>query len=197
MSTAAHASTAGRFFTLALTLIALPAFAHPETGAQPVLLTGLVHPLLGADHLLVALGIGLCAVARDRAGLALPAVFLAAMAAGMGFSSLGLHVPSIEPLLAASVAAVGALLAVRQAISTTALAAGAAVLAVLHGHAHFIEAPRDEVSAYLGGLLVGTALLAACAMLAGRRLLQRGLRLGYVGASLALAGIGLFARALA
>ena len=44
--------------------ISLPAHAHTGIGAVHSLLDGLLHPLIGVDHLLVMLAIGLWAAMR-------------------------------------------------------------------------------------------------------------------------------------
>mgnify|MGYP000058827318 CR=1 FL=1 len=76
-----------RALPLSATLILLPAaaMAHPGTGAHGApFLSGLAHPVLGPDHLLTMIAVGLfAAMAGGRAVWACPVTFLAAMIAGV------------------------------------------------------------------------------------------------------------------
>lgn len=147
----------------ALSLIAAPALAHPGHGATFGFLTGMNHPVLGADHLLAMLTVGLWS------GLVLPrhfwagaATFLAAMAAGAGLSWAGVVIPMVEGWITASVVVFGLLtLLARRGQSaeiTGASLAAIALFALFHGHAHATEA-SGNVLAYLAGFLTATAAL--------------------------------------
>jgi urease accessory protein len=105
-----------RLLTLAVAglLAATPAVAHHPTGGQvPTtvvqgFLSGLGHPLIGLDHLAALLGVGLLA-ARFARGLALPFVWVAAMASGTGLHAAGL----VGLVLIQAAVATGAALAAR------------------------------------------------------------------------------------
>src|SRR5215475_3186355 len=65
---------------------------------------GLSHPLLGADHILVMIAVGLWAVlVGGRAIWALPLAFLATMLAGFAAASSGLTLPLVEPIVSSSI----------------------------------------------------------------------------------------------
>jgi hypothetical protein len=79
--------------------VAVPASAHHVMGGKlpstwvEGLLSGLAHPMIGPDHLgfllAVAVVVGACGLS-----LALPGVFVAAMAAGVGLQVLGTPLPA-------------------------------------------------------------------------------------------------------
>ena len=76
-------------FVSAITASA-PALAHPgHPLADSGLLSGLLHPMLGWDHLLTMLVVGIWAAQLGgRARLWVPASFLALMAVGAGLAGL-------------------------------------------------------------------------------------------------------------
>jgi urease accessory protein len=98
-------------FAGVLLSLSLPAEAHTGHGVAHDFRAGLLHPLLGIDHILVMIGVGLWAgwlggVARAW----LPAVFLASMAAGAALPYAGIALQGPEIAVAASVLAIGAIL---------------------------------------------------------------------------------------
>lgn len=146
-----------------LGLAAGPAFAHTGVGEASGLLHGLAHPILGPDHLLAMLAVGLWS------GFVLPnrlwagaAAFMAAMAAGAGLSFAGAGFPAVETVIVASVVVFGLLTVVsgrdQPGWMTAASLGMIALFASAHGHAHASEAAGNAV-AYLAGFLVSTALL--------------------------------------
>jgi urease accessory protein len=91
--------------------LSLPAEAHVGHGLAYDFQAGLWHPLLGIDHILVMVGVGLWAGFLGGAARGwLPAVFLAAMAAGGSLAFAGISLPGPEAAVAASVFAVGMVL---------------------------------------------------------------------------------------
>ena len=162
---------------LAGLLLAEPLLAH-SFDAQPSggLLPGLLHPLTGADHLMLLLLIGFSAthgavVPRYRVLLAT----LGLMAFGALLGCLGWAPPALELGLALSVLLLGALVAtgIRPAMGLQGLV-GVAVL--YHGVAHGVEMPGGlNTWMYATGLLLASAGLLALGGLAGR---SRGALLG-------------------
>ncbi|UVE17519.1 HupE/UreJ family protein [Pseudomonas sp. LS44] len=147
-------------FSLALFLSPALAFAHPGHGDSG-LAAGLAHPVFGLDHLLAMLAVGLWAAQQQGAARwALPSAFVASMLLGglLGFE--GLQLPFMETGIAASVLALGLLvaLAVRPplvlALMVTALFASA------HGVAHGLELPAlTSPWGYAAGFIAATAAL--------------------------------------
>ncbi len=157
-------------------------------------LDGAAHPLVGVDHLLVMVAVGvLAAVARDRrVALLTPAGFVAGMVAGAVPALLGFGVPAVEVVIAASVAVVGLMI-----VSTTHngglwLPVLAAAFGAVHGHAHGTELPAGATPvAYVVGFVAMTAALQLAGYSAGGRL--HGSPFVRVGAGVAItaAGVGL------
>lgn len=153
---------------VAFTLLAGTAQAHAP-GAFG-LTAGLTHPFLGPDHLMAMVAVGLLAVQQGGPWWRLPAVFVAAMAAGLGLGALGVGVP-VEVGIIASVIVLGGLVAWGRALPARMLAAVVAVSAALHGHAHGVEMPADSSAlAYAAGALAGTAVLHGLGVAAARML---------------------------
>ena len=100
----------------ALVLLPQAALAHPGHGEAAGLVHGFLHPVSGADHVLAMVAVGLLAALRGgRALWALPAAFLALMAAGAGLGMAGVEVsglglPVAETGIALSVVASGVVL---------------------------------------------------------------------------------------
>lgn len=195
---------------LALSLICLaatPALAHhPMGGALPTtvadgFLSGLGHPVIGLDHLAALVGVGLLA-ARFAAGLAFPAVWVAAMAAGVGLHAAAVDLPFAEVLVALAVVAIGLAAARRATLPAAGLALLFAAGGLAHGHAlaeAIVGAETGPLAAYLAGLVLVQAGIATGVMLAARRLAS-GLPVAAEGrlrlAGLAVAGVGFAVLAL-
>lgn len=152
-----------RALPLSATLILLPAaaMAHTGHGAHGApFLSGLAHPVLGPDHLLTMIAVGLfAAMAGGRAVWACPVTFLAAMIAGglLGFD--GAALPVVEPTILASVVILG--LAVAFALRPPLPVACAAIAAfgLAHGYAHGLEGPALGGLSYALGFGLATAAL--------------------------------------
>ena len=100
---------------------------------------------------------------------------------------------SVELGIAASVLALGLLVAFAVRLPVAVGMTVAAVFAFLHGHAHGTEWPAlASAWGYAGGFLLATALLHATGIMAGRTLNAK--RLQFVGAGFAMAGLTLIAR---
>ena len=96
--------------------LALPslAFAHAPEGPSGGLFTGFLHPILGFDHLIAMVAVGLWgAFLGDRALWILPIVFPSIMAVGAAIGIIGLEVPMVEFVIAMSGVVLGALIALR------------------------------------------------------------------------------------
>ncbi len=155
---------------LAATALPLPAWAHSGTGLHFDVAEGLSHPLLGLDHLLVMVGVGLfAATLGGRARWQLPSTFVAVMALAASAAIAGpLAGSPSEHLLALSVVAIGMPIALALKPSLPAALALVAVCAALHGHAHGVELPAAaQAMPYLVGMMLSTALLHAAGALVG------------------------------
>jgi urease accessory protein len=160
----ALAGSAG--FALSL-LSGLPASAHGAAGAG--LMAGALHPLTGADHLLLLVGVGALAARVDHR-LLWPA--LAGAVVGALFGAAGGWIPAGELLAALSVSALGVLLlAARRlrtsegplALSGAVVGAAVAVHALLHGR----EA-SGEPTWWIGAALAAATTVAVSALTLNR-----------------------------
>jgi urease accessory protein len=143
---------------------------------------GLAHPWQGLDHVLAMAGVGWWA--RQLGGAArliLPAVFVGAMALGLGAAVAGHAPPNYEFWAALSVLVIGLLVAGVWRTPTTLAACVVALFALAHGAAHGAGLHAQPfVGAYAAGVLLSTALLhgagllAAGAVAASTRLLRGG-----------------------
>jgi len=139
--------------TLILLLCAGSAWAHPGH-AGGGFASGLVHPLLGLDHWLAMLGLGLWSAAArvPRAALATVCISLAVGA----FAPLAL--PAVEPLLAASVLVAGLMgLGARRLPAVLGLVLAGA-FSIVHGNAHGREMAGFVAAA--GAIATSMALMA-------------------------------------
>jgi len=150
--------------TIALTALCLfagSASAHTGNHLVTGFTSGLSHPLLGLDHLLAMLAIGLWAAQQGgRALWAVPAAFVGAMILGGGLAWSGLALPQVETGIAASVLVLGLLIATRRQWGVPAGVMIAAGFALFHGYAHGLEMPQAASPAhYALGFVLATAFL--------------------------------------
>lgn len=177
------------------------ASAHVAAAESGGFLTGLLHPLSGADHVLAMVAVGLWgAQLRAPAIWVLPVAFPLMMALGGMFGFLGVPIPGIEYGIAASAIVLGAAVAfeLRPALVVAALIVG--VFAIFHGHAHGTELPAGQNALlYSVGFVVATGGLHAAGIgigtvhrwAWGRRLLRA------AGAGIAACGLFFLWRAVA
>ncbi|MGF1548685.1 MAG: HupE/UreJ family protein [Thiotrichales bacterium] len=159
-----------RFAVLAFALLAAtPVLAHDLPGAHSHGFgAGMLHPLLGVDHLLAIIALGLWAsLLQGRARWLAPAVFTAFLLVGGLLGMVGMAIPHLEIGIALSVLVFGLMLAslVRNARFALLLAAG---FALFHGNAHGVEMPQAlDAMLYTAGYVTATAALAFAALGAG------------------------------
>jgi urease accessory protein len=155
-------------------LITAPASAHHVMGGKMPstlldgLLSGLGHPVISPEHLGILIAVALI-VGVGGLSLALPAVFVAAMAAGVALHVGGIGFPATEIMVALSTLLAGFLIARGRAMPPAAWAALFAIAGFFHGYAFgesIYGAEASPLGAYLVGLIViqsaltiGTALL--------------------------------------
>ena len=141
---------------------AAPALAHTGIGAHSHgFLAGFLHPLMGLDHMLAMLGIGIWAAQLGkRAVWLVPTAFVAVMAGGAMLAIAGAPLPMVEFGIAGSVLVIGALIACGARMPVALAMSLAGVFALFHGHAHGTELPGfAHPAAYAAGFVAATALL--------------------------------------
>lgn len=182
-----------RFVTLLLVLVATlpaPAFAHTGIGPHFAFVNGFTHPLLGLDHLLTMVGVGLwAALAGGKARWLWPIAFVAVMSVGGALALNGIVLPNVEALILASVIVVGVAVAFGLRLPLVAGAAVCAVFALAHGHAHGAELPAGASAiGYVAGFVVATSALHATGIYAGLGLQRSSLLTRLTGAAIATIG---------
>lgn len=146
---------------LSLMLLATAALAHPGHGGHAGFGSGFFHPMLGLDHVIAMLAVGLWAASLGGAAVwALPVVFPLVMAFGAGLGLMGVALPAVEAGIALSGVVLGLILALALRAPVGVAVAIVALFAVFHGHAHGTEAPGDGgLWGYALGFVAGTGLL--------------------------------------
>lgn len=148
------------FSCTVLMLLGTPAIAH-EGAHTGGLLSGLSHPLAGADHLMAMVAAGLwVATQKPAARRWLPALFPLAMMLGALTAARGTALAGMESLIGLSVVVLGMLTVFSVRMPAWAGGLLLAVFALAHGQAHGQEMPADVSSlAYFIGFSATTALL--------------------------------------
>jgi urease accessory protein len=173
-------------------LVPVLADAHPFHGRSG-LVGGLTHPLMGLDHLLAMVAVGLWAVQLGgRALWVVPTTFVTLMAVGGVLGMSGVPLPMSGTGVLLSVMVLGVLIS---AAARLPLAVGAALVglfAVFHGHAHGAEMPvGGSASGFALGFILATAMLHACGialgLLARKQAAAPAIR--FAGAAILLAGL--------
>ena len=170
---------------LALLALAAPALAHTNRDVGAGLLSGLLHPLTGLDHLLAMVAVGIWGTQLGAPAVwLLPLTFPLVMSFGGVLGVRAVPLPAVEIGVAGSAAVLGLmiLLSARPLLSVAAGIVGA--FAIFHGHAHGAELPAaGEPLAYGLGFVLVTGLLHAAGIAIG--LLDR-----WPAGALALRGLG-------
>jgi urease accessory protein len=180
---------------LAILALLAPTAALAHTGVGPInsFWAGLAHPLLGADHLLAMVAVGLwAALAAPRLFWVAPAGFLAGILGGGFLGMTGLAFPGIEVMIAGSVVVFGALALFKIQAPAVLAFSVAAIFGGAHGFAHGAEMPLGGGALqYAAGFLIATATLHALGAATGLTVKHFNLvRLGQAaGGAVAAAGV--------
>jgi urease accessory protein len=168
-----------------------PAFAHISSEHLSAM-TGLEHPLSGADHILAMVAVGLWAsMIGGRARLIVPAAFVSTMALGFLLSISGVALPFVEPAILASVIGLGLLVAMAVKMPTAASAAVVAVFALFHGFAHGTEMHGAGALPFAAGFIASTIALHAAGIGLGSLLGRYQIVARLLGGATAIGGIAL------
>lgn len=146
---------------IALVAGSVPAMAHDFGAEGGGFLLGLAHPLVGLDHLLAMIAVGLWAAQIGRPALWLvPIAFPLGMAVGALAAVSGLELPAVEAGTAASVLTLGLLIALAVRVPIAGSLAVVAAFALFHGHAHGSELPAAASPILYGiGFILATGAL--------------------------------------
>lgn len=145
-------------------LLAQPVAAHEDQVIEyGSFLAGLTHPVLGLDHLLAMVSVGIVsAIIGGRAIWTVPSMFVVMMAVGgvIGWAGLPISSQVVELAIATSVILLGGIIAWGRAIPVPAAMVAVAFFGFFHGFAHGAEIPEiADPIVYALGFMLGTALL--------------------------------------
>ena len=146
---------------LLFALVAFGASAHTGEGIDSGFESGFWHPILGWDHVVAMVAVGLWgAFLGSPAIWILPVVFPLVMALGGALGIIGVPLPMVETGIALSGVVLGLLIAFAMRAPLWVAAVIVGIFAIFHGHAHGTELP-DEFGAYgyAVGFVIGTGLL--------------------------------------
>lgn len=138
-----------------------PAFAHTGHGSAG-LAAGVSHPLLGPDHLMAMLAVGIVAALASsrRTAILTPMAFLLGMIGGGCLGLAGVTLPAAGVVLALSLTCLGAVCIASFRRTTPALPVAALMFGMAHGHAHGTELPMSASPvAYVIGFILASAAL--------------------------------------
>lgn len=182
-------------------IVAGAAEAHSLGVAAAGFSAGLAHPLVGLDHLLAMIAVGLWAVQiaerteRAAALWLVPGAFVAMMAAGGVVAMAGVPMAQVELGILGSLVVLGLLIALAPHWPVWAGVAMAGAVALFHGHAHGAEAPQAaSETLYAAGFIVTTIFLHGVGISLGLVLRdgRTGLAARSGGAGIAAAGLALY-----
>jgi urease accessory protein len=124
-------------------------------------LAGLTHPVLGADHFLTMVSVGIVsAQIGGRAIWTVPATFVCVMAFGGLLGWLDVGLTAIEAGIAISVLALGLAIAADRQLPISLAMTAVGFFAIFHGYAHGAEMPTvANPVTYALGFMSGTAAL--------------------------------------
>lgn len=148
----------------AISIIALfsdAALAHTGAGSGGGFFNGFLHPVLGPDHVIAMVAVGLWGVFLGAPAIwMLPIVFPLVMAFGGALGMIGVPLPAVETGIALSAVVLGLCVAMALKPPLYAAAVIVGVFAIFHGYAHGAEMPEaSDPVAYAIGFVVATGLL--------------------------------------
>jgi urease accessory protein len=145
-----------------LAVLLLPHLASAHiTGTASGFGAGFLHPLLGPDHLVAMVAVGLWGAQLGSPALwILPVAFPLVMAVGGLIGISGTSVPYPEQMVALSGLALGLMVAFRVRMEFWAAAMFVTVFALFHGYSHGREMPQAaDAASFAIGFVVATGLL--------------------------------------
>ena len=146
--------------TIGLMLTATLAIAHPGHGetVSNGFMSGLLHPLMGLDHLLAMGAIGFWSIRQNTTmKRGTPLFVVGGMIAGAGLAWAGVSLAGIETGIAMSVLLVGVLIATLAKLPTAVGGTLVALFMVAHGYAHGTEMTQgSSLLLYMAGFVVAT-----------------------------------------
>jgi urease accessory protein len=166
---------------IALLLSATPALAHHPMGNKlpgnflEGFLSGIAHPLIGIEHFVFIVAVGVLAAARPR-GIVLPIAFVVAAMLGTGAHMAQLGIPGVELLVSGSIVLFGVLLILKDNVNGLAMTGLAAIAGLCHGYAYgeaIFGAEMTPLWSYLLGFTVIQLIVSLFAFTLSNAILRR------------------------
>lgn len=173
VATAPRRAAATAALAVVVTLgVAQPAFAHENQVIEyGSFLAGLTHPVLGLDHFLAMVSVGIVsAIIGGRAIWTVPGMFVVMMGVGgmAGWWGLGIPGTVVELAIALSVVLLGGVILLNQKLPTPLAMSAVTFFGFFHGFAHGAEIPDAATPMeYAPGFMMGTVLLHLLGVLIG------------------------------
>ncbi|MFC4348587.1 HupE/UreJ family protein [Kordiimonas lipolytica] len=150
---------------------------------------GLLHPLVGLDHLIAMFAVGLWAsLAPAKKAIQGPLAFLAALVVGFGLGLGGASASFIETGIIVSLIALGGLMLLRHKVPMAMALALIGGFGLFHGHAHGAEA-TGAVGGYMVGFLATSIALHLLGYAVGSIVSRNKYAVPAMGASVAAVGL--------
>ena len=183
-----------KLITSFLLFILFSALAHAHTVGGTGFLAGLAHPVLGFDHFLAMVSVGIwSAQLGGRFIWSVPTTFVSFMIIGAIMGMMGIDLPLIEVGIAISVMLLGIAIAGEKFFSPKIGSLFVAIFGIFHGHAHGVEMPTiANPYLYALGFVLGTSFIHLLGVFLGimaQKSNKSASCLRYIGAG--IAGIGL------
>ena len=156
-------------FAMLFCLATRPAFAHIGSGLGGGFFSGFSHPLLGPDHLLAMVSVGIWGAELGAPAIwVLPITFPLIMAIGGAAGIIGVPLPGTEIIIALSVIVLGGMVAMAARLNLVLALVIVGVFAFAHGHAHGSEMPASaDALAFSVGFVIATGMLHALGIAIG------------------------------
>lgn len=156
---------------LTMVLLApLVAIAHADAGdTTGGFLAGFFHPLLGWDHVVAMVAVGLWGAFLGAPAIwLLPVVFPLVMSIGGVLGVAGVPIPAVETGIALSAIVLGGMVAAAARPPLWVAAVLVGLFAIFHGHAHGTELPASANPLLFSlGFVMATGLLHVCGIAFG------------------------------
>ncbi|MDI7863508.1 HupE/UreJ family protein [Rhizobiaceae bacterium n13] len=143
--------------------------AHVGTGGASGFVAGFLHPIMGLDHVVAMVAVGLWGAQLGMPAIwLLPITFPLVMALGGFLGLVGVPMPGVEIGIALSGVLLGAAVLTESRPPMIAAAILVGLFAIFHGYAHGAELPLGENALFFSlGFVVGTGLLHAVGIVIG------------------------------
>nr|MDJ0675156.1 HupE/UreJ family protein [Calothrix sp. MO_167.B42] len=162
------------------------------------------HPVIGIDHFIFVIAVGLLAALKARKGIFIPISFILATIVGTGIHLQSIDIPYPEAIISASVLLFGIVLAMKDAPNLGWLIGAAGVAGIFHGYAYgeaIVGAQMTPLVAYLAGFASIQLTVALICFWVGKLTLKKvtdqpSLMLRYAGFTISGAGIAFLSSVL-